>query len=74
MKSKGDKFEYLKEDCDEPGSVFVKLLRTLKEIQLGKLDDTFSWREHVEEPAPNQMEQLRAIHADNKDKAIDQLP
>lgn len=71
MKTKEDRFEYLR---DEPGPIFVKLLSTLKDIQLGKLEDTFGWREQVKEPATKEMERLRALHADSKDKIIDQLP
>ena len=74
MKSRDDKFEYLDKDSDEPGSVFTKLLRTLKEIQLGKLEDNFGWREQVKEPAAKEMEKLRAIHANSKNNAVDQLP
>ena len=73
MKTKGDKFEYLKKESNEPGPVFTKLLRTLKEIQLGKLEDTFGWREQVKEPAATEMEKLRAIHANSQGKAVDQL-
>ncbi|KAF1815688.1 branched-chain amino acid aminotransferase II [Eremomyces bilateralis CBS 781.70] len=49
MKSKGDKFEYLPKDAG-PGPACIRLLTTLKGIQLGKVDDTFSWCEKVEAP------------------------
>ena len=74
MKTRGDKFEYIGSEDDEPGPVFAKLLRTLKEMQLGKLEDKFGWREQVNEPASREMEKLRESHAKSQDKAVDQLP
>lgn len=49
MESKGDKFEY-QNGSDEPGPVCVKLLTTLKGIQLGKIKDEFGWLDRVEKP------------------------
>ncbi len=48
MQSNHDKFEY-QGGGDEPGPAFVKLLSTLKGIQLGKIKDDFSWLERVRE-------------------------
>ncbi|KAF2749616.1 branched-chain amino acid aminotransferase II [Sporormia fimetaria CBS 119925] len=50
MKSRNDKFLY-KDASKEPGPVCVKLLTTLKGIQLGKIEDKQGWLIRVDEPA-----------------------
>ncbi|KAK5719995.1 hypothetical protein LTR15_007268 [Elasticomyces elasticus] len=45
MRSREDKFEFLK--GDEPGPCLVKLLGQLKGIQAGKVKDTFGWCDAV---------------------------
>lgn len=49
MRSRKDKFIY-REGSDEAGPAAVKLLSTLKGIQLGKIQDSFGWLECVKEP------------------------
>ena len=40
---------YIPSDSEEPGPICLKLLTTLKGIQLGKIKDTFGWNSKVEE-------------------------
>jgi branched-chain amino acid aminotransferase len=47
MRSKGDKFEYAGKEDDEPGPVCLKLLKTLKDIQQGKIKDLFGWNMEI---------------------------
>ncbi|KAL8787401.1 MAG: hypothetical protein Q9195_007776 [Heterodermia aff. obscurata] len=49
MRSKGDRFTY-GDGSDQPGPVVSKLLRTLKGIQMGKIEDEFGWLDYVEDP------------------------
>ncbi|MCJ1350641.1 MAG: hypothetical protein MMC33_000622 [Icmadophila ericetorum] len=49
MKSRRDKF-IIGEGGNEPGPACVKLLTTLKGIQMGKIDDKFGWLSVVDEP------------------------
>ena len=51
MESRGDRFEYPVNKELDPGPVCMKLLTTLKGIQMGKVDDTFGWN-HVVTQAP----------------------
>jgi branched-chain amino acid aminotransferase len=48
LDSKSETFTYL--TAEEPGPVAVKLLTTLKGIQVGKIKDTFGWNDVVPEP------------------------
>jgi branched-chain amino acid aminotransferase len=48
MRSRGDKFEYAGKEDGEPGPVCLKLLKTLKDIQQGKVKDSFGWNVVVE--------------------------
>ena len=49
MKSRNDKFSY-GNGSGEPGPACLKLLKTLKGIQQGKIKDEFGWCDKVEEP------------------------
>lgn len=51
MKSRKDRFNY-QEGSEEAGPAAIKLLSTLKGIQLGKIQDSFGWLEYVKEPDP----------------------
>ncbi|PGH19649.1 branched-chain amino acid aminotransferase [Polytolypa hystricis UAMH7299] len=51
MKSRRDKFEYEAGEKDEGGQVFEKLLRVLKGIQSGAIQDEFGWLVDIE-PVP----------------------
>lgn len=48
-KSDSKTSSYIAEDSEEPGPICLKLLSTLKGVQLGKIEDTFGWRSKVEE-------------------------
>ncbi len=52
MRSRGDKFEYAGIKDDEPGPICLKLLKTLKDIQQGKIKDQFGWVTEIKSP-PN---------------------
>ena|ERR1700712_4705907 len=47
LDSKSETFTYL--EAEEPGPVALKLLTTLKGIQVGKIKDTFGWNDVVPE-------------------------
>ena len=49
MRKTGDHFVYRKA-TEEPGPVMLKLLRELKGIQMGKVEDRFGWLDYVEDP------------------------
>ena len=64
---------YIPELSEEPGPVCLKLLTTLKGIQLGKIKDTFGWNSKVEEVDIKKYatgEQTNGVSGDN----VDQLP
>lgn len=64
---------YIPESEEEPGPVCLKLLATLKGIQLGKIKDTFGWNSLVEEADIKKYatgEQMNGVDGEN----IDQLP
>lgn len=71
MESKGEKISY-KDAAEEPGPVCVKLLTTLKGIQLGKIEDKQGWRIQVEKPAIWAKGSSNG-HA-NGEESIDELP
>jgi branched-chain amino acid aminotransferase len=48
--SRNDVISYIKEDSDEPGEACVKLLTTLKGVQLGKIEDQWGWLDRVQAP------------------------
>lgn len=66
--SKGEKISY-KDAANEPGEVCVRLLKTLKGIQLGKIEDTQSWLYKVEKP-----ELWGKQGANGAEETVDQLP
>lgn len=59
MRSRNDTFKY-QGGGDEPGPAVVKLLAQLKAIQLGKVPDTFGWREAVREYRAEEFEREAA--------------
>jgi branched-chain amino acid aminotransferase len=48
--SKNDVIKYIDEADQKPGPVCEKLLSTLKDIQSGKIKDSFGWLYEVSEP------------------------
>ncbi|KAF8846549.1 branched-chain-amino-acid aminotransferase [Acephala macrosclerotiorum] len=48
-RSRNETFSYIAENDEEPGPICMKLLTTLKGIQMGKIKDTFGWNLKVEE-------------------------
>lgn len=50
MRSRGDKFHYVGEKDNQPGPVCLKLLKTLKDIQQGKIKDQFGWTLEIKAP------------------------
>ncbi|TVY59493.1 Aminotransferase apf4 [Lachnellula suecica] len=46
--SRSETTSYINADSDEPGPICVELLRVLKGIQQGKVEDTFGWNSKVE--------------------------
>ena len=73
MKSKGDKFQYIKETV-KPGPAFTNLLKTLKDIQLGKLDDTYGWRDLVMQPSAEMMRKIQDFQNGGPENDVVQLP
>lgn len=69
MKSKNDKFSY-GNGSDEPGEVCVKLLNTLRGIQLGKIEDKFGWCFNVGAPENADAVHVNGVHS----KAVDEIP
>ena len=64
---------YIPESSEEPGPVCIKLLSTLKGIQLGKIKDTFGWNSLVEEVDVKKYaagEQMNGVYSES----VDQLP
>ena len=64
---------YLPESSEEPGPACLKLLTTLKGIQLGKIKDTFGWNSKVEGVDIKKYgagEQANGVNDEN----VDQLP
>ncbi|KAL9011279.1 MAG: hypothetical protein Q9180_009206 [Flavoplaca navasiana] len=60
MRSKEDKFVY-QDGKDEPGPACVRLLRTLKGIQQGKIKDSFGWLGFVEEAKIPEQDQVNGV-------------
>lgn len=50
MRGRDDKFTFGNQDSDEPGPVCLKLLNTLKGMQMGKVEDKFGWCLEVPKP------------------------
>ncbi|KAF2405404.1 branched-chain amino acid aminotransferase II [Trichodelitschia bisporula] len=72
MKSKGDKFLY-REGSDEAGPVITRLLSQLKGLQLGKVEDKFSWLDRVEKPVEGSFLRRDAVENGNV-KEVGDLP
>ncbi|KAL5379071.1 hypothetical protein DPSP01_008706 [Paraphaeosphaeria sporulosa] len=68
LESKGEKISY-KDAAEEPGPACVKLLTTLKGIQLGKIEDKQGWRLNVERP-----QQWGKNGVNGAEETVDQLP
>jgi len=69
--SRNETTSYIKADSEEPGPVCVELLRVLKGIQQGKIEDTFGWTSPVSQvDATNYSagEQTNGVNGDNVDK------
>lgn len=60
MRSKEDKFMY-QDGEDEPGPACVRLLKTLKGIQQGKIKDSFGWLEFVQEAKIPEQDQVNGV-------------
>ncbi|KAL8886987.1 MAG: hypothetical protein Q9215_005380 [Flavoplaca cf. flavocitrina] len=75
MRSKEDKFVY-QDGADEPGPACVRLLKTLKGIQQGKIKDSFGWLEFVEEAKIPEQGQVNGVDVlDGKENGnVDKLP
>ena len=73
MRSKSDKFTF-GDGGDEPGPVCLKLLTTLKGIQMGKVHDRSGWC--VEIPRPDSNFSSSAASAENgiQGNGVDELP
>lgn len=74
MRSKGDKFEYAGKDNDEPGPICLKLLKILKDIQQGKVNDQFGWIMQVEAPPDNFVAGSAGLNGATHDGGVDVLP
>lgn len=69
MKSKDQKIGY-GDGSDEPGDVCLKLLTTLKDIQMGKIKDQFGWCLNVTAPAEEIAKQVNGVDG----KVVNELP
>lgn len=74
MRSRGDKFEYAGKEDGEPGPVCQKLLRTLKDIQQGKIKDQFGWLVEVEAPPEEFVSGRQGLNGAVHEGDIDELP
>jgi branched-chain amino acid aminotransferase len=62
---------YIPESSEDPGPICLKLLSTLKGVQLGKIKDTFGWNSKVEEVDASKYsagEQTNGVNGSNIDK------
>ena len=69
--SRNETFSYIQADSEEPGPICLKLLTTLKGIQLGKIKDTFGWNFQVKELEKSKYaagEQTNGVNGENIDK------
>jgi branched-chain amino acid aminotransferase len=69
--SRNETFTYIPESEEEPGPICMKLLTTLKAIQMGKIKDTFGWNLKVEEVDLSKYassEQTNGVNGDSVDK------
>jgi branched-chain amino acid aminotransferase len=72
MKSKGDKFEYRKNES--PGPVCTELLTTLKGMQQGKSADIFGWNFKVTEPEKGFGAEQALTNGAGANGKVDDLP
>ena len=74
LKSGKDKFTYL-ESSGGAGPACLRLLTTLKGIQLGKIPDQFGWCEKVEKPdGPIEGDPVVDDARNAADGSVDSLP
>lgn len=73
LKSKGDKFIYLKDD-EEPGPVVTKLLDMLKGIQQAKIKDPFGWLYAANDPQGFAEKLANGSNGTADDGNIDRMP
>lgn len=69
--SRNETFTYIVDDDEEPGPICMKLLTTLKGIQMGKIKDTFGWNLKVEEVDAQKYatgERTNGVSGDSVDK------
>lgn len=74
MRSKGDRFEYAGKDDGEPGPICLKLLKTLKDIQQGKIKDQFGWNVKVEAPPEDFVARSAGLNVAVHEGDVDELP
>jgi branched-chain amino acid aminotransferase len=74
MKSKSDKFEYAGKDDSEPGPICLKLLKTLKEIQQGKIKDPFGWNVEIGVPPKDFKVGTGSVDTEVHEGDVDELP
>lgn len=74
MRSRGDRFEYCGKDDDEPGPICLKLLKTLREFQQGKIKDQFHWNMEVKAPPKHFMAASALLNGTVHEGDMDELP
>lgn len=74
MRSKGDKFEYAGKEDGEPGPICLKLLKTLKDMQQGKIKDPFGWNREVGAPPKDFIAVPEAVNGAAHAGEVDKLP
>lgn len=62
---------YIADGVEDPGPICTRLLTQLKGIQLGKVEDTFSWRFEVKEEDGKKVVGEKA--ANGEPQSVDQL-
>lgn len=73
MKSRGDKFTY-QDGNDGIGPACAKLLSTLKDIQQGKINDSFGWLDIIQKPVTPKSQANGVEVMTGAPKQIDKLP
>jgi branched-chain amino acid aminotransferase len=74
MKSRDDRFEYAGKEDGEPGPICLKLLKTLKGIQQGKVKDQFGWNVTIEAPPKDFVAGSAETNGTVHDGDVDELP
>jgi branched-chain amino acid aminotransferase len=74
MKSKGDKFEYAGKEDGEPGPICLKLLKTLKDMQQGKIKDQFGWNMEIKATPKGFAASLSEANGTVHEGDVDELP